>query len=187
MQQDGADDQGNGGVGAEDEGVLNSGKRDGDRFGGVEIRVEGEQAVAGQERKETGDLLGDEDVEQVLNESPQTRSPATAPELWRTIMAIPRPSTADSEVHTRAHSVVAAMADVSPVSMSAIRAPAKPAASPAAPSTRPIAAAVSVLDSAITQRAGCAVRAPASVPCCASELNNKIPPIAASTAVTEVQ
>ena len=46
-----------------------------------------------------------------------------APALWRTIMPTPSPSTAASEVNSSAHSVVAAIADVSPMSSPPATAP----------------------------------------------------------------
>ncbi|WP_141243153.1 hypothetical protein [Geodermatophilus obscurus] len=107
--------------------------------------------------------------------------------LCRTIMPMPSPSTADSVVNSRAQAMVAGSAEVSPMSRPARAAPPKPAARPTAPTTSPRTAAVSVLDSAMIQRAGRAATAAARVPCWTSAPKSRTPAIAASIEVTLVQ
>jgi hypothetical protein len=107
--------------------------------------------------------------------------------LLRTTMAMPRPSTPESVVKSRAQPMEPTRFDVSPASRPARAAPPKPAARPAAPSTSPRTAAVTVLDRARTQRAGRAATALARVPCWTSEPKRSTPVIAASIEDTLVQ
>ena len=102
-------------------------------------------------------------------------------------MPTPSPNSDASEVRNRPHADVAATPDVSPASRPPSTAPAKPAIIPAMPITSPNHEATTTFAVTTTHRAGWAVTAAASVPCCTSDVNISVPVMEASTVVSHVE
>ena len=87
---------------------------------------------------------------------------------------------------TSAQAVPAAAPDMSPVSIRLATPPARPAAIPIAPMTNPSAAATDTFAVTMIDFDGRAVRAPASVPCCTSEVNSSVPATTANSVVSQL-